>query len=206
MVTIIIIITTSIVSYTAFQRNELFYKLQFNAYQVYHRKQYYRLFTHALVHVSWPHLLVNMLVLFFFGPNVEKYFSYLAAQGILRHPILLYLFFYILAVVFSSSISLAKHKDNIYYNAVGASGAVSAILFFWIFFNPWETLRFYAILPIPAIIFGVGYVVYSHYMSKRNIDNVGHDAHLLGAVFGFVFPLFIDLGLIQVFVSQFLNR
>jgi membrane associated rhomboid family serine protease len=88
---------------------------------------------------------------------------------------------------------------------VGASGAVSAVIFFFIFFNPWELIYFYGIVPVPGIIMGVLYLIYSHYMSRREADNVNHDAHLTGAIFGFVFPLFIDYRLIHYFIDQLLS-
>lgn len=109
---------------------------------------------------------------------------------------------YLSAIVFSSSISLIKFKDNPMYNSVGASGAVSAVVFFMIFFDPWEKLYLYGLIGIPGIIFGVLYLVYAQYMSRRGGDNINHDAHILGAIFGFVFPLFIDLGLFNYFLSQ----
>lgn len=202
--TFIFIILTVIISVLCFQNRELFARLQFNAYQVYHRKEYYRVITHAFVHANWAHLIVNVFVLYIFGRNVEGYLRHMASQGMINSPMIWYIVFYLTAVIFSTSISLVKHKDDIMYNAVGASGAVSALLFFFIFFNPWEKLYLYFALPIPAIIFAVVYVIYSQYMSKRNMDNIGHDAHLLGAVYGFIFPLFIDISLIKYFISQLL--
>jgi membrane associated rhomboid family serine protease len=106
-------------------------------------------------------------------------------------------------MIFSSSISLFKHKDDAWYNAVGASGSVSALLFFSIFFNPWQMIYVYFI-PVPGIIFAVLYIAYSQYMSRRGGDNIGHEAHLLGAVFGFVFPLFLHLELYKYFIEQLL--
>lgn len=199
--TILIIIITSVVSVFALYDHSLFAKLQFNAYQVVHRKQYYRLITHGFVHANWWHLIVNMFVLYFFGRNTDMILSALADAGIIKHPVLLFIIFYLVAIVFSSSISLFRYKDNFLYNSVGASGATSAILMFSIFFSPWELVYIYFI-PVPGIIFAVLYIIYSQYMSKRGSDNIGHDAHLLGSVFGFVFPMFIDLGLIKYFIES----
>lgn len=199
--TLILIIITVVISVLCFNNNELFSRLQFNAYQIVHRKEFYRLITHGFVHSGWWHLFVNMFVLYFFGSSVESILDGLSAQGLLKYPTLVYLLFYFSAMVFATSISLFRHKDNPWYNSVGASGAVSAVLFFSIFFNPWQLIGVYFI-PVPGIIFAVLYVVYSHYQSKRGGDNVAHDAHLLGAVFGFIFPLFVDLGLIQLFFSK----
>jgi membrane associated rhomboid family serine protease len=143
-----------------------------------------------------------MLVLFFFGPHVESYLKQILGSGVQPLHHLIYLVFYFGAIVIASLTSLYRHKDDPWYNAVGASGAVSAVIFFFIFFNPWELLYFYGILPVPGIIMGVGYLIYSHYMSKRESDNVNHDAHLAGAVFGFFFPLFIDYRLFHYFIDQ----
>jgi membrane associated rhomboid family serine protease len=199
--TILIIIITAAISIFAFYDHSLFAKLQFNPYQVYHRKQYYRLITHGFVHANWWHLFVNMFVLYFFGTNAERIMSALAGAGMIKSPVFSFILFYLLAIVFSSSISLFKQKDNFLYNAVGASGATSAVLMFSIFFDPWQMIGVYFI-PVPGIIFAVLYIIYSQYMSKRGGDNIAHDAHLLGSVFGFVFPMFIDLGLINYFIAS----
>lgn len=203
--TYILIATTVLISMLAFNNDELFSRLQLNPYQVLHRKQYYRLITHGFVHAGWWHLFVNMFVLFFFGTAVEAFLNGLADAGYLKLPLLIYLILYLVSIVFSSSISTYKHRDDVWYNSVGASGAVSAVLFFTVFFNPWMEIRLYAAIPIPGIIFAVLYVIYSHYMGRKAKDNINHDAHLLGAVFGFIFPLFIDVSLIQVFLSNLLR-
>lgn len=200
--TILIIIITSLISILAFNNKTLFFRLQFNAYQIYHRKEIHRLLTHGFVHANWWHLGINMLVLYFFGGYVEQTLKMLAAQGLLNSPLLMYLLMYLLAIVFASTISLVKFRDNPMYNSVGASGAVSAVVFFMIFFEPWEKLYLYGIIGIPGIVFGVLYLVYAQYMSRRGGDNINHDAHFLGAVFGFIFPLFIDLSLFKYFLSQ----
>ena len=104
-------------------------------------------------------------------------------------------------ILASNAWSLIKHQNNYYYNAVGASGAVSAMLFAFIFFNPWKKLLLFAVIPIPGILFAVGYLFYSYQMSKKSNDNVAHDAHLLGAIFGFVFPILLKPALFSQFVD-----
>ena len=203
--TIILIIFTAFISFLAFNNPELFSKLQFNPYQIYHRKEYYRLLTHGFLHAGWWHLIVNMLVLYFFGRVAEQYLRNILAPTTFPVYRLVYLGFYLLAIILSSLVSLFKHKDDIWYNAVGASGAVSAVTFFFIFFNPWEPLYLYGIIKVPGIIFGVLYVIYSQVMSKRNRDNINHDAHFIGAIFGFIFPLFINFSLIHHFLYKFFS-
>jgi membrane associated rhomboid family serine protease len=198
MITFIIIGVTVLVSYFAFQNHDLMDKLQFNAAKVVHQKQYYRLVSHAFIHANWSHLLVNMFVLYFFGRGIEQYFGYYFGNKATAYFLLLY-FGGILA---SNIWSLIKHQNNYYYNAVGASGAVSAMLFAFIFFNPWEKLYFFGLLPIPGILFAVGYLFYSYQMSKKSTDNVAHDAHILGAIFGFVFPILLKPQLFSQFIDQ----
>lgn len=202
MMTVLLIVITSIISILCFNQPALFSRLQFNAYQIVHRREYYRMISNGFVHANWWHLFVNMFVLFFFGRYVEYKLHDLAYQGLLRYPMLIYFVLYLTSMMFASTISLVRYKDQPWYNSVGASGSVSAITFFFIFFEPWEMLRLYMAIPIPAIVFGILYIVYSQYMSRRGGDNINHDAHLLGALFGFVFPLFIDLNLIKYFISQ----
>jgi membrane associated rhomboid family serine protease len=198
MITWIIIGTTVLTSYLAFQNNSLATKLQFNAAQIIHRKEYYRLFSHAFIHANWPHLVVNMLVLFFFGDNVEDFLRFYFGNKATAYFLILY-FGGILA---SNLWSLIKHQNNYYYNAVGASGAVSAVLFAYIFFDPLQPLYLFAIVPIPGILFALGYLFYSYQMSKKQTDNVAHDAHFLGAVFGFVFPLLLKPNLFERFIDN----
>ena len=197
--TIIIIIITTVFSISAFSRRELFYKFQLNPYQIYHRKDYKRILTHGFLHADWIHLIINMIVLYSFGSAVENYFNYY-----FKYPVFYFIIFYILAIVISSIISVFKHKDNHNYNAVGASGAVSAIVFTSIFFNPWQKIYFYGIIGVPGIILGILYLIYSYYMSKKSKDNTNHDAHFVGAIFGLIFPLIIDFSLYKIFTDQIL--
>ena len=203
--TYILIAFTALISITAFYNQEWFSKLQFNAYQVYHRKEVHRLLTHGFLHANWTHLIVNMLVLYFFGPIVENKMRDILSEGMQSWSMLIYLFFYLAAIIVATLVSLYKNKDNVWYNSVGASGAVSAIIFFFIFFYPWEKIYFYGILPVPGIIMGILYLVYGHYMSRKGTDNINHDAHIVGALFGFIFPLFINYHLVRVFVTQLLS-
>jgi len=203
--TIFIIIITSLISIVAFGNRELFEKLQLNPYKVYHKKEWYRLISHGFLHADWVHLIINMIVLLSFGNAVENIFKQLAAKGIIQSPVLVFVLLYFISMIAATLTSVFKQKDNAWYNSVGASGAVSAVIFTSIFFQPLARLYLYAVIPIPGIVFGVLYLGYSHYMSKKGGDNINHDAHFIGAVVGFIFPLFLDPSLIHVFLNQLFN-
>lgn len=199
--TLAIVIITSIVSIFAFRDSNWFSRLLFNPFYTLHRKEYYRMVTHGFIHADWVHLLVNMFVLYSFGRAIENYFGQLQSMGILRFPGLNYLLLYFGGIVISGIPSLIKHKNHEWYRSVGASGGVSAVIFASIFFGPLDTLLVYFI-PLPGIIFGILYLGYSQYMARRGTDNINHEAHFTGAVFGFLYPILIDPSLIKIFLGQ----
>ncbi|MCG8410734.1 MAG: rhomboid family intramembrane serine protease [Bacteroidales bacterium] len=200
--TILLIVITSAISILAFNNREIFEKLQLNPYTVFHKKEWHRLITHGMLHADWIHLFINMFVLYSFGQSVENIFEQLASEGIIKSAIFSFVLLYFSSMVFATLTSIIKHKNDYWYNSVGASGAVSAIVFTHIFFFPLQSIELYAIIPIPGILLGVGYLIYSHYMSKRAKDNINHEAHLIGAVFGFLFPILLEPKLIKIFISQ----
>jgi membrane associated rhomboid family serine protease len=200
--TIAIILITGAVSIWAFSNEPLMKKLELNPYQVYHDNQWYRLLSHGFVHADWIHLLVNMLVFFSFGSAIENRFEILAHKGIISNNLLHFFILYFGGMVIATLTTIIKHKDNPDYNAIGASGAVSAVVFTYIFFSPTNSLLLMGIVPIPAIIFGVLYLIYSQYMSRKSGGNVNHDAHFIGAVFGFIYPILLKPNLIHYFINQ----
>lgn len=197
-VTLIIIIATTLVSLWAFSNREVYRRLAFNAYDISHFRNGHRFISYAFIHADWIHLLINMLVFYSFGRAVEAYY------GILWGPkgIFYYVLLYLGGVVVSTTPAYAKHKDDYSYTAVGASGAVSAVVFASIIFDPLNKIYFFMIpVGIPAVIFGILYLAYSWYMAKRNIDNIGHDVHFWGAVFGFIFTLALKPSLALHFIT-----
>lgn len=203
LVLFLIIGLTGLATYFTWQDKSLFYKYQFNAYMVYHRKEFVRMFSHAFLHVGWAHLIINMLVLYSFGRNVLYIFS--AHPSFNNHAVLHFILLYVGGIIVSCIFSLFKHKDNPSYNAVGASGAVSAVAFASIFFIPYKLVYFFGVIPIPGILFGVLYLIYSYRMGKKGTDNIGHDAHFWGAIFGLIYPILVDPSLLRYFIQQLLN-
>lgn len=156
--------------------------------------------SHGFVHGGWGHLLFNMLTLYFFGRVVEQYFA-LAFGSTLG--ILLYVVLYVTAIAVSSIWDLVKYRDDWNYNAVGASGAVSTILFASILFEPKMGIYIFLIpIPVPGYIFAPLYLLYCWYMARRNMDNIGHTAHFWGAVYGLLFPLVCCPDSFQHFLAQ----
>lgn len=201
MITVIIIAITCIVSILCFNGTLNGNKLIFNAYQVWHRKEWYRMLTSGMIHSGWGHLFFNMLTLYFFGRVVEQYFS--AAFGGVPGAVL-YVMLYVSALAISSLGDLVKYRDNWNYNALGASGAVSAVLFASILFAPKMGIYIYLIpIPVPGYIFAPLYLLYCWYMAKRNMDNIGHTAHFWGAVYGILFPIICKPDVLSFCLSQF---
>ena len=199
--TYILIGLTALASIQAFQNRSVFYKMLFNPTLITGNKEWHRFITHGFIHADFPHLIFNMLTLYFFGPSVETKFIAVFGAG---KGIFLFILLYIGGIVLSSYPSFEKQKHNTGYNAVGASGAVSAVVLSWILIFPTSKLSF-IILPffgIPGFIFGLAYMLYSSYMAKRNTDNIGHDAHLWGAVFGLVFTSLIHYEFAILFIEQ----
>ncbi len=187
-ITILIILVTVVTSIQGFNRPDFVYKYRFNAYAVSHKKQWYRIFSSGFLHADWVHLGFNMLALYSFGRIIEEVFKEIFGEkmGMVNYALL-----YVGGLAFSSLYSLAKHKNNSYYNALGASGAVSAVIFTSILIDPGGMMRIYFI-PMNSLVFGIVFLAFSYYMGKKNIDNIGHDAHFWGAIFGFIFPLFLQ--------------
>jgi membrane associated rhomboid family serine protease len=202
VITLIIVILTALTSVLAFRRRELFYRFDLSPTRIVHQKQYYRIFTHAFLHADYFHLGINMLVLYSFGSYIEQIFANLEAQGVIFSGPFFYVLLYVSSIALASLSTISRYRNNEDYGAVGASGAVSAVVFTYIFFAPLEKIYFYMVLPIPGIVFGVLYLVYSSYMGRRNKDNINHSAHFWGAVVGFVFPLLLEPRLISVFLEN----
>lgn len=200
MFTTIIIIACIAFSLLAFNNAGIFNRFLFSPYATIHYKQYYRLFTHAFLHGDYMHLAFNMYALYLFGEALEgQYFVLLFGAKSSFYFILLY----VGGIFFSTLFDLVKQKDNPNYSSVGASGAVTAVVFSAILINPTMGMGIIFIpLFIPAWLFGMLYLFYSWYMGKKQIDNIGHNAHFWGAVFGFVFTILLKPALLPRFFTE----
>ena len=200
-VTLFIIIATVLISFYSFNRRDVLSGLMMNPYMIVQRKQYYRLVTSGFIHKDHIHLLFNMFTLYFFGESVERIFAYIFGGAGPAYFVILYLS----AIVVSDLSTLFKYKDNPGYNSLGASGAVSAVVFVFILFLPLEKLCIYVFFCLPGFILGALYIIYSYTQAKRRRDFINHDAHLFGAIYGVVFCVILYPNSIQIFIEQLSN-
>ena len=190
---LVIIAVTCLVSIVAFNNARLLERLILWPPAISREHQYDRLVTYGLVHASAGHLFVNMFTLFFFSPLIEQVYAiFLGRLG--------FVVFYIGALIVSILPTFLANRDNPHYRSLGASGAVSAVVFAYVLLQPWTTIYLYFV-PVPAIVYAVLYVFYSIYMDKRSSDNVNHSAHLWGAAFGVSFTLLMNPHLFSLFMA-----
>ncbi|MCW0385600.1 Rhomboid protease GlpG [Xanthomonas sacchari] len=199
-VNLILIVLTVLVSWAAFNNRRLLDRLILWPPAIDRHKQYDRLVTYGFIHADFPHLLFNMVTLYFFGGPIEVLMERLTGNK------LVYPLFYLSALVVSILPSYLKNQKNPNYMSLGASGAVSAVLFAFILMAPWTGIFFFFIpIPIPAILYAVFYVGYSIWMDRRGGDNVNHSAHLAGAAFGVMFLLIMEPSVLQHFLGELAN-
>ena len=195
--TLLLVGVTVAVSWFAFQRPRLLERLLLWPPAIDRKHQYDRFVTHGFVHADWQHLLFNMITLYFFGGLVERLFApYIGAVG--------FVLFYLSAIVVAMLPTYLRHRKDVHYRSLGASGGVSAVLFVFILASPWSMI-FVFFLPMPAIVYAVLYVGYSVWADRHGKDNVNHGAHLAGAAYGVLFTVAMEPGVLAGFVSRLLS-
>ena len=185
VVTLVIIAANAIISFKGFNDVEFFNKYKFNISSI-RRGNKLVIFSSGFLHIDITHLAVNMLTLYFFAGSV---ISYLGISGFLA--------VYFASLLLGNVLSYFFHKDEMHYTAVGASGAVVGVLYSAILLRPDMMLGLFFIIPIPAYVFGIGYLLYSIYAMKKRQDNIGHDAHFGGAMGGYFLTIVLQPGIIQ---------
>jgi membrane associated rhomboid family serine protease len=181
---LIILAATCIVSFMAFNNRRMIDDLILWPPAIERKKEYYRLVTYGLIHADGMHLLFNMMTLFFFGRIMEPFYN--DALGVFGFGL-----FYLGGLLISILPTYLKNRHNNSYRSLGASGAVSAVLFGYVLLSPWSRIIVW-FLPVPAIIYAVLYVGYSIYMDQRGQGNINHSAHLWGAAYGVVFTVLVN--------------
>jgi membrane associated rhomboid family serine protease len=194
---LIIIVLTCVVSYTAFNNTKLMEDWILRPFKAQRDGQYYRYLTYGFLHADFTHLLFNMMTLYFFGRVMESFYtSHLGPFG--------FALFYLGGLIFSVLPSAMQNQKDPQYATLGASGAVSAVLFAFILFKPWTTLLIFFV-PCPAIIYAVLYVAYSIWLDKKGGDNVNHSAHLWGAAYGVAATAVIQPSVLAQFIEKVLS-
>ena len=203
-VTIVIIVITGLISYKGFNDRSFFEKWKHYPYAEYREKDYLRLLSSGFLHGSWIHLLVNMYVLWGFGQTVEQEFVNIFGNVTGR---VLFALMYLTTIVAADIPTYVKQKNNPGFGSIGASGAVSGVLFIFILFYPWAGLQFIFLpgINIPAIIIGALYLVYSHWASKNSKDMIDHDAHFFGALYGILFIVCFKPSILQHFFLEIMS-
>lgn len=192
-ITLIILLLTCVISFTAFSNEKVINDLIFYPTAITNHNQWYRFITCGFIHADFMHLAFNMYTFYLFGGMVEQAFTMIFGEM----GKALYIIMYLSSLVVCLLPTYFAHRNNYYYRSLGASGAVSAVIFIGIFLNPTMGMGIFPIpFHIPAFIFGPLYLGISAYLAKRGHGNINHSAHIWGAVYGIVF---------LVITSQFLS-
>ncbi|MCX2744503.1 rhomboid family intramembrane serine protease [Mangrovivirga sp. M17] len=196
--TIIIIAITVIISFYAWNNPDKYHRWMMNPYQVKRNNQYDRFLMSGFIHSDYVHLGFNMFTLYFFGRNLEQYYFRMLVGDSAPY---VFLGLYLVAIIVSEIPTFLKHKENPGYNSLGASGAVAAVIFSSILFDPMNNIYVFFI-PVPGIVFGGLFLLYSWYQTRNAKDQINHDAHFYGAVFGIIFTLILEPGLLGSFLGE----
>lgn len=199
-ITEIIVILTCIISWQGMNNQNFQNQCLFIPYEVKNSNEYYRVLSHMLIHADIAHLAFNMISLFYLGGYLEMELTYEFGNLGLYYFVIIYIFGGMAATIFP----FYKNSDNILYRSLGASGAVSAVVFATIMWNPQlELMLLFIPIPIKAYILGPLYLLVEYYSMRRGGSGVAHDAHLGGALFGILFVLLIDVNKGVEFLSIF---
>lgn len=197
-----VIFFTVLVSVICFRNYGLLRRLSLDPYIIFRNKQWERIITHGFVHADWIHLIINMFVLWSFGEFVLSFFRLEQLQGISFNADGRFILLYFGGMAAASLYDIIRMRNNPHFSSIGASGAVSAVVFTSIFLSPMSKVYIFGAIPMPGILFGIMYIAYESYSARNTQDRINHHAHIFGAVFGFIYPILTG-GLSQV--NNFLN-
>ena len=197
-ITYTIIGFTVLISLLAMNKERLMRNLMMNPYRIKRNREYYRFLTSGFIHINHVHLLFNMFSFYFFGPVIERIFYQLFGGAGGFYFITLYL----LAIIVSDLPTYFKQKDNPQYNSLGASGAVAAVIFAFIIFQPLQKICAFFVICMPGFILGILFIAISYYQGRKSNTMINHEAHLYGALFGLFFCIVTYPASIGIFLEQ----
>jgi len=197
-ITIILICITVAISFYTFNNAQRQGRWMMNPYLVKTKGQYYRFLSSGFIHQDHMHLLWNMFSFYFFGTVVEHDLGVLFGDAGVYYFIALYLS----AIVVSDIPTYFKNRNNPNYNSLGASGGVGSVIFVFIVLEPLQLICFFIAFCMPGFIFGAGYMIYTYYQGRKAKDNINHDAHLYGALYGLLFCVIVYPASLPVFFEQ----
>jgi membrane associated rhomboid family serine protease len=181
-----------VLSLIAFYNERMYSEFMLHPYSVARGQKLWTVITSGFIHRDWSHLLFNMLSFYFFAFQLE------AILGHWQFGLL-----YMASLVLSDLPSVSKHKEDFWYHSLGASGAISAVVFSFILFNPLTKMIIFPIpIPIPALLYGVVYLIYCAYASKQSRDSINHDAHFFGAISGIMITILLNHDVVKIFLDQ----
>lgn len=186
-ITLIIVVATVLISFAAWNNGNIYYGMMMNPYEIFKQNQYWRLLTSGFIHSGYVHLGFNMFTFYFFGSVVEIIFHQVLGDG----GSLVFILFYLSAIIVSDLPTAIQNRKFPGYNSLGASGAVSAMVFASIIYLPLNKICLFAIFCLPGFILGTLYIIYSYTQSKSLSDNINHQAHLYGAIYGIIIAIVI---------------
>ncbi len=188
----IIFALTIVISIYAFNNQNIYGKFMLHPYSVSRGKSLYQLISSGFVHKDWAHLIFNMLSFYFFAFNLERVIGHWQ-----------FALLYIVSLILSDLPTVQRHKDHYWYNSLGASGAVCAVVFSFILFFPLTTLMIFPLpIPIPAVIYGFIFLAYTSYAGRRANDGINHDAHFYGAIAGIIITIILYPNVIKHFIAS----
>ena len=197
-VTIALIAFTTVISVTAWNRDAMQGRWMFNPYKIHHHRQWYRFISSGFIHANTWHFFFNMFTFYFFGSMMERIYRYYFDET----GIVWLLLTYLGGMAAANIKTYFDYRDEPTYNSLGASGGVSAILFAAILYQPTASICLYFAICIPAFILGGLYLIYTYYQGRRGTDNINHDAHLYGSLFG----ILVTVAIRPVVAGEFIQH
>lgn len=188
-ITIWLIVLTSVSSFISFSNAARVDRWMFTPYLIKRRNQWDRFVLSGFIHKDFMHLLFNMITFYFFGRVVEQFLIY--SLGAFAGGVI-FVLFYLLAIIIADIPTYLKHQDNAYYRALGASGGTAATVFASIILVPLSDICLFGIFCLPGFLLGALFLLYSYFKGKKEADGINHDAHLYGALFGILFIVILS--------------